>query len=284
MDIAQTAAGPHDSRAPLRHGPAGKTLADLLNLLGVVRAEDSEALEFAARFDVGFRRVAAGESLIEMGAPVHSMYFVHTGTFKIARSDPEGYEQVLAFAGRGEALGYDALCAQSHPTGAIALEDSTVYAIDMPQATALRRSLPAFDLALQRAACRALTRSNDLVDIMAAVSAEVRLARFLLQVSRQMAAQGLSPRRFVLRMGRRDIASMLGVALATVSRSFTALGAARLLQVDDRDVAILDIDALRAYARCTRKAHDEPTPGSPCRLGMPRDATQRPHAAMQLQA
>lgn len=138
MDIAQTAAGPHDSRAPLRHGSAGKTLADLLNLLGVVRAEDSEALEFAARFDVGFRRVAAGESLIEMGAPVHSMYFVHTGTFKIARSDPEGYEQVLAFAGRGEALGYDALCAQSHPTGAIALEDSTVYAIDMPQATALR--------------------------------------------------------------------------------------------------------------------------------------------------
>jgi len=282
LDNALPADASPDSLVPHRPGAVDKRLDELLRLLGVAGTDDGTGRDAAAQVSVGFRHVAAGQSLYDMGTPVLALYFVHTGTFKIARSDSDGYEQVLAFAGRGEALGYDALCADQHPTSAIALEDSTVYVVARPKVAALRRTVQAFDLALQRAACMALRRSNDLVDIMAAVSAEVRLARFLLQVSRQMAAQGLSPRRFVLRMGRRDIASMLGVALATVSRSFTALGAARLLQVDDRDVEILDLPALREYARCTRKAQEEHAPNAGCRLGLASAAARSPRVAVHL--
>lgn len=261
-----------------------KSLADLLTLLGGHCPPTPETREAAARVALGHRRVAAGQPLVEMGMPALAMYFVDTGTFKIARSDRDGYEQVLAFAGRGEALGYDALCADHHPTSAIALEDSTVYVIPKSSLTLIRRSMPAFELELQRAACVALARSNDLVDIMAAVSSEVRLARFLLQLSRQMSTKGLSPRRFLLRMGRRDIASMLGVALATVSRSFTALAAARLLYVNDRDVEILDIDALREYARCTRKVVEESAAPGACRLQVPHRVDEGTRSVAGLQA
>ena len=58
-------------------------------------------------------------------------------------------------------------------------------------------------------------------------------------------------------MGRRDIASMLGVAHETVSRSFTALAVARLIHVNDRDVEILDMDGLKAYSRSTRRSLDD---------------------------
>ncbi|MGX5649643.1 Crp/Fnr family transcriptional regulator [Hydrogenophaga borbori] len=267
------------------HAVAGnKSLADLLTLLGGHGPPTPEIREAAARVALGHRRVTAGQPLVEMGMPAMAMYFVDTGTFKIARSDRDGYEQVLAFAGRGEALGYDALCADQHPTSAIALEDSTVYVIPKSSLALIRRSVPAFELELQRAACVALARSNDLVDIMAAVSSEVRLARFLLQLSRQMSTKGLSPRRFLLRMGRRDIASMLGVALATVSRSFSALAAARLLYVNDRDVEILDIDALREYARCTRKAMEESVASGACRLDAPLRADHGAHSVAGLQA
>lgn len=61
---------------------------------------------------------------------------------------------------------------------------------------------------------------------MSAVAAEVRLASFLVQVSQHMAQRGQSPRRLLLRMNRRDIASYLGVAHATASRSFGALAEA----------------------------------------------------------
>lgn len=241
--------------------PKGRhSLADLVRLLGGDAWNPPAAPSAADHMAVGLRRVAAGDHLIHMGAPCDALYFVCTGTFKIFRTDEDGYEQVLAIAGRREVLAFDALCMDTHPTAASALEDSTVYVVRKAELPAFSRAVPAFERELQRAASRALTRTTELVDVMAAVAAEVRLARFLLQLSRQMAASGQSPRRFHLRMGRRDIASMVGVAHETVSRSFTALAMSGLIHVSDRDVEILDMDGLKAYSRSTRRSLDEPAP------------------------
>jgi CRP/FNR family transcriptional regulator len=238
--------------------PIGRsTLAELMNLLGSDPLGTPGARCTASPLPVGLRRVLTGEHLIHMGAPSDALYFVCTGTFKIFRTHEEGYEQVLAFAGRRDVLAFDALCGETHPTAASALEDSTVFVVSKADLPALSRAEPAFERELQRAGSRALTRTNELVDVMAAVAAEVRLARFLLQLSRQMAASGQSLRRFHLRMGRRDIASMLGVAHETVSRSFTALSMNRLIHVCDRDVEILDMDGLKAYSRSTRRSMDD---------------------------
>jgi CRP/FNR family transcriptional regulator len=247
--------------------PAGRTtLADLLRLFDPDAPNRPEAGDEAARTAVSMRRVKAGANLIRMGAPAMALYFVRTGTFKISRVDEDGYEQVLAFAGRGEVIAYEAICQDAYPTNAVALEDATAYVVPKADLANFCRAVPAFEMALHRAASAALVRTNDLVDVMAAVSSEVRLARFLLQLSRKMAQAGQSPRRFILRMGRRDIASLLGVAHETVSRSFGSLAMARVLHVDDRDVEILDLDALRAYARCTRRAHEDPMAPRPGRL------------------
>lgn len=238
--------------------PLGRsTLTDLMRLLGHDTPEAPHLQRTASRIPVGLRRVAAGDHLMYMGAPSDALYFVCTGTFKIFRTDEDGYEQVLAFVGRREVLAFDALCMETHPTAATALEDATVYVIPKAELPALSRAAPALEQELRRAGSRALTRTRELVDVMAAVASEVRLARFLLQLSRQMAASGQSPRRFHLRMGRRDIASMLGVAHETVSRSFTALALARLIHVSDRDVEILDMDGLKAYSRSTRRSMDD---------------------------
>jgi CRP/FNR family transcriptional regulator len=112
--------------------------------------------------------------------------------------------------------------------------------------------VPAFDRALQAAVSRELRRACEIADVMSAVAAEVRLARFLVQVSSQMVERGQSPRRLLLRMNRRDIASYLGVAHATASRSFGALADAGYLKVDNRAVEIVDLDGLKVCARNTR--------------------------------
>lgn len=90
------------------------------------------------------------------------------------------------------------------------------------------------------------------------MAAKVRLARFLLQLSRCMADCGQSPRHFHLRMSRRDIANYLGVAHETVSRSFGVLSRCGWLQVDNREVEILDLAGLRQFALCTRRAVEDP--------------------------
>lgn len=233
--------------------PSATTIADLLDAMGAEPGDRSEALQVP----IAVRRLRAGENLAHQGAKAEALYFVRTGTFKAFHTDVDGYEQVLAFATRGEVLGFDALCMESHPVAIAALEASSVFVVLRSDLMTLGMKVPAFTIALQRAGSLSLARSRELADLMAAVASEVRLARFLIHVSQRMAAARLSPRRFHLSMGRREIASLLGVANETVSRSFSALALAGLLHVADRDVEILDMDGLRAYARSTRRRAEE---------------------------
>lgn len=234
----------------------GTTIADLLQMSGVPVGSS----DIAARMPVTFRKVRAGESLVHEGAPADAIFFVCAGTFKVFRTDKDGYEQVLAFAIRSELLGFDALCMTTYPVAISALEESAVYVVPRCDIPRLCEALPAFGLMLQHSGSLTLARSRELVDIMAAVASEVRLARFLIQHSRRMADCGQSPRRFLLRMGRREISSLLGVAHETVSRSFTNLSSLGLVQVCAREVEILDMEGLGAFARSTRRQLDAPVP------------------------
>jgi CRP/FNR family transcriptional regulator len=234
--------------------PEHGTMADLLQLLG---AEDVDVRR-PTRMPVPLRRLHAGQTLFHEGGHADSIYFVRSGTFKIYRTAEDGYEQVLGFVGRAEVLGFDAVCTAGHPTEAVALEDSTVYVVLMRDMVGLIDQAPALGHSLHYAVSAALTRQGELADVMAAVAAEVRLARFLLHQSQRMVACGQSPRRFLLRMGRRDIASYLGVAHETVSRSFTALAGWSLVTVNNREVEITDMEGLRVLARATRRQLDEP--------------------------
>ena len=261
------------SRGPIPTKPVGATFADLLQMSDV----PVDPSGTAARTPLTLRKVHAGERLVHEGAPANAIFFVCAGTFKVFRTDEDGYEQVLAFALRSEVLGFDALCMTSYPVAISALEESAVYVIPRCDIPHLCAALPAFGLMLQRSGSITLARSRELVDIMAAVASEVRLARFLIQHSRRMADCGQSPHRFLLRMGRRELSSLLGVAHETVSRSFTALSALDLIQVSAREVEILDMDRLGAFARSTRRQMDAPMH---VRIRTPDDRTptQRRHA------
>lgn len=228
-------------------------LSGLLQLMG---AEMSD-VHLVADTPVPLRSLRAGEVLFHEGERAEAIYFVRVGTFKTFHTGADGYEQVLSFVGRAEVLGFDAVGLQRHPTAAVALENSSVYVVLMRDMFALSQHISAFGRVLHLATGCALAHSSELADMMAAVAAEVRLARFLVQLSKRMAACGQSPRRFHLRMSRRDIASYLGVAHETVSRSFSALVNWGYLQVNIREVEILKMDALKVFACSTRRPADE---------------------------
>lgn len=225
-----------------------ESLHDLLRLWGGNASNDACLVPAA----VPVWRVRAGAPLLLEGAPADLVHVVRSGSFKCQRVGEDGYEQVLAFLGPGDVPGIDALDSGRHDCGVVALEDSTVYALPAREFERLRRLHPALDQGLQHAMARQLADTRRTVEMMAAVAAEVRLGRFLLWLSESMAARGQSPRRLLLRMSRRDIASLLGIAHETVSRAFTALADLGLLRVENRDVEILDAQGLRRATRATR--------------------------------
>ena len=223
-------------------------LSDLLRLLGV--AQEVDALSDA--YPLRRVPVSAGAVLYHEGAPAKSISFVTAGSFKVYRTAEDGYEQVLSFVGKAGILGLDGLDRHQHPSTTVALEDGLILVLSHLAVLEPDARAPALGRVLHRAASRQLQCCADVVDLMAAVAAEVRLARFLLQLSAHLQADGASGRLLQLRMCRRDIASYLGLAHETVSRSFSTLVRWGCLRVDNREVEILDLPRLAALALNTR--------------------------------
>ncbi len=244
---------------PTRPAHPNPSDTDLLQALQSLGSERVVCLDSAPPMR---QRVAAGATLLYEGAAARQVCVVYAGTFKGVKTGEDGYEHVLGFATRGDLLGYDGLASGHYATAAIALEDSVVFTLPLRQFDSLRHGHAGFDRALQVTLSRQISRAIELAELMSAVAADARLARFLLHLSARMVEQGLSPRRLRLRMNRREIASHLGVAHETVSRSFGLLADRGYLQVDNRDVEIVDMAGLRAHAHCTRGPLDEAHKGA----------------------
>lgn len=234
------------------------SVTEVLQLLGALPLEAppiDATIMSAVRIPI--RRVRGGATLVEAGAPATMLYAVRYGSFKCLRIAEDGYEQVLGFSGQRDVLGFDGLCSGRYPSTFVALEDAAAYALRFDELDRLRRRIEPLDRALQKALSAQLSNAAGIADVMAAVAAEVRLARFLLQRAACMAACGQSSFRLRLTMSRRDIASHLGVAHETVSRSFGELVDWGYLRVDHREVEIVDAAALKSLAGSTRGPLDD---------------------------
>lgn len=199
------------------------------------------------------QRIKRGRPLYLEGDPFRFVHAVRTGTFKSTFISPGGHEQITGFQIAGEVLGLDGLGYGRHVTTAVALEDSDVLAI--PYAAFAPGGPHQLHEILPRLLGRELVRRQKLAVLLSCMSAEQRLASFLLNLSRRMQARGYSPSEFHLRMTRGDIGCYLGLNLETVSRTFSAFQQRGLLQVHGRDVLLLDRQAL---VRCLDPAR--PTP------------------------
>lgn len=233
------------------------TGSDLLRWMGL-------AHEVGPRSDqvvFPMRRVRTGTLVTHEGAPFESLYFISAGTFKSVHTDPDGYELVQGFLGRGDVIGLDGLSDGAYGGDSVALEDATVAMASFRELLNAGREVPALEHLIFLASGREIRRKNMTLEVMAAVGAEVRLARFLLQLINRQAELGYSARCMVLRMSRRDIASHLGIAHETVSRSLTALADWGYIDVRHREIEILDGDGLERFKRVTRGPTVKPPGG-----------------------
>jgi CRP/FNR family transcriptional regulator, anaerobic regulatory protein len=210
------------------------------------------------------RRVARGTTLVHEGAHAQTFSSSMPGSFESVKTAEDGYEHALAFAWPRDLTGYDGLCRERYAFGAVALEDSRVMVLPMTSLAALRRRAPALDAALQALLARQLAHAGEIAQVMSAVAADARLARFVVQSSSRMAERGRSPARLLLRMNRRDIANQLGLAHETISRSLHMLCDRGWLRVDNRDIEILDPAGLRRRARSTRGGGEEASQALAC--------------------
>jgi CRP/FNR family transcriptional regulator, anaerobic regulatory protein len=191
------------------------------------------------------RSVRRGETLFRRGEPFHGVYAVRTGFFKTCSSSEEGREQVTGFQMAGELLGFDGMSDSVHSCDAVALEDSQVCVIPYARLEELSREFTSLQRQFHRVMSREIVREHGVMMLLSSMRAEERLAAFLSNLAQRLEARGFSASALLLRMSREEIGTYLGLSLETVSRCFSRLHEQGVLEVQQRNIRILDPAALQ---------------------------------------
>ncbi|MEO8670697.1 MAG: helix-turn-helix domain-containing protein [Tahibacter sp.] len=199
------------------------------------------------------RQLQPDESLYRGGQTFSALYLVHAGFFRIAQISEDGREQVLGFRMRGELLGAEAIGLPTHVCDAVALDTAQVWELPFPAVLQACSEMPELQARLSAAMAEEMRRDRTWMLALGTLNAEQRVATFLLDLSARHAALGFSARRYLLRMSRMDMASYLALKHETVSRVLAHLIEIGCLEVQRRDVTILDAQRLAAIA-CTQTA------------------------------
>ncbi len=219
-----------------------KELCDLLRIPAAPSATDEEFLFQHVQFKTGQR-------IHTIGQPFDTLFIVHSGFLKTVLIDEFGNEQVLSFPMKGDLFGVDGIHTKRYSSEAVALSNCDLILLPFKKFTQLGRTYVELEHAMYSVMSRELVREQAMVSMLGALSAEARVARFLVSLSERFAEMGYSSKLFNLRMTRHEIGSYLGLTLETVSRTLSAFNEIGLITVDQRSIGIKDLEALRTLRR-----------------------------------
>lgn len=201
------------------------------------------------------RRISRDERLYRMDEPFRNLYAIRFGHFKTYQVNAAGEAQITGFQMAGELLGMDAISADRHQCDAVALEDSEVCEIPFAGLEELFGHVPALLRHFHRIMSQEITREQNVMLLLGNMRAEQRFAVFLVNLSARYAARGYSSTSFQLRMSREDIGNYLGLTIESISRLLSRFKKQGLLEIDKREVTLLQPVMLEAMAAGTEQCH-----------------------------
>jgi len=213
----------------------------------------NEAMEELDRIVVRHNPYQPGQHLFRPGDPSHALFAVRSGALKSYCITADGEEQVLGFTLPGELAGMDGLSGGCYSSATVVLETSSVCELPFSRLEGLCQELPGLHKQMMHLMGREITDDQHMLMLLGKRTAEERLASFLLSLSSRYHSRGLSQTEFNLPMSRQDIGNYLGMAIETVSRLFAHFQDRKLLEVQRRQVKILDLDSIRSMVEpCMR--------------------------------
>jgi len=179
------------------------------------------------------------------GEKTVAIYAVRSGCVKTMTESANGDEQIVGFHLPGELLGLDGFADGMHTCNALALETSSVCELPLEELESLCHRLPGLQKQMRRIMGKEVNNDHKLLLLLGKMTAEERLASFLLSLSSRMEERNWKESEFNLTMPRQDIANYLGMAVETVSRLFATFQTEKIIDVDRRHITILDMQRLK---------------------------------------
>ncbi|HYW77850.1 MAG TPA: helix-turn-helix domain-containing protein [Gammaproteobacteria bacterium] len=186
--------------------------------------------------------VVPGRVLVRRGDPFTTYVAVRQGLLKAMIPSVTGEERIGMFAYPGDIAGFGAQSGR-WPGTLVAVVQSTVCHIPRSAIATLALKDRVIHLTAQR--LHAIYDYH--ISITGGASRERRLARFLLDAARGLAATTPSRPRFQLRISQHDLGTHLGMTKESVNRAFAGLKQRGLIEHQAKSVYIPDPQALQAF-------------------------------------
>lgn len=204
--------------------------------------------ELGRHVSVVRRKLATGQHVYHAGQPFHAIYLVHAGFLKTCELAEDGRDRVTGFRMRGDLIGVESIGLASYSCDVLALDDSEVWELPYPPVLMACLRMPELQSRLTAALAEEIRNDRAWMLALGTLTADQRVAAFLLDMAERHLRLGFSPRHFLLRMGRADIASFLALKHETVTRALSRLDRLQFIAVQRREIRVLDADGLRLMA------------------------------------
>lgn len=207
--------------------------------------DDLEVNSLAAR--CGIRPYSPGEILFSEGEPCKGLYIVVTGRIRIFKMSVNGREQVLSVEGAGASVAeLPVFDGGNYPASASAIEKTEALFVSRADLRAICLEKPEVSLKMLQVVGARLRRLVGIIEELSFTTVRHRLISWLL---RQASTEGRPSERgtvFSLNTSHQELAAQIGTVRELVSRNLARLQAQSFIEMNGREITILDRAGLEA--------------------------------------
>ena len=217
--------------------------AELLKSCYLCKELDDEELNSLAEI-VFIRSIDKGEILFFQGDPANGFYTLLSGLIRIYKSSPDGKEYTLHTIRPGQMFAEAAIFGgNKFPANCIALEESVVAFFAKDRFVKLIGDSPQISLKMISALSGFVRDFNRQIENLSLKEISARVALFLLHK-----AESTGQNIIVLDISKSELANSLGTISETLSRNFRKMKDLGAIEIDGKNISILDFDKLQAIA------------------------------------
>ncbi len=242
----QTAA----STAP-QYRPSQRTAEPLARRAALTNSRWRDGLALLERSVKFTRRVVhAGDTVYLGGDAFGHLHVINAGQFKTVNFTADGRGQVVGLHFKGDWLGFDGIDSGYYGCDAVALDTGEVWGIRYSALTEACATSPELMRTVHAAMSCQIARECDSLLSLGTLSADARVANFIVDWAESLAARDLRTDEITVHMTRAEIGNYLGMTLETVSRALGRLalrGVIGFNQKGRRDIAIPSLKHLRDF-------------------------------------
>ena len=193
------------------------------------------------------KTVKKGDAIFEEGESVNGVFCVKEGVCKMTKLSPNGKDQIVKLAKKGELLGQRSLISDEPANlSAVALEDMEICFIPKSEVIQFFNKNNQFSMNVMKTICGDLKEADDLMVGMSQKSVKARLAFTLLNLEETFGTN--DDHSLKIQLSRDELASIIGTATESCIRLLSDFNKLELISLKGKAIAILDKNKLKKLA------------------------------------